>query len=226
MLLFEISRALLELDMGLKGDLSISEAMETLTEALYDDRVPRSWAARAWPSLQPLAAWLVNLRDRSRQLAEWAVDLVTPKVTWLSGLFNPQAFLTAVMQATARKNEWPLDKLVTVVEVTRRALEDVETATRDGAYIHGLFLEGARWDISAGVLDDAQVKQLYPPMPVILIKAVTQEKAAALYDVYQCPVYQTEMRGPTYVFDAGLRTKANPAKWTLAGVALIMDVSS
>ena len=66
--------------------------------ALYDDRVPESWASRAWPSLRPLASWLVNVLDRYKQLESWTSDLATPKVTWLSGLFNPQAFLTAVMQ--------------------------------------------------------------------------------------------------------------------------------
>ena len=57
--------------------------------------------------------------QRQRQLdAEWTAAMTTPKVTWISGLFNPQAFLTAVMQVTARKNELPLDKLATVVEVS------------------------------------------------------------------------------------------------------------
>ena len=46
-LLFEMGRSLLELDSGLKGDLSVSEAMEGLMRALYDDRVPASWASRA-----------------------------------------------------------------------------------------------------------------------------------------------------------------------------------
>ena len=44
-------RALSTSDLGLKGDLSISEPMETLMLALYDDKVPETWAARAWPSL-------------------------------------------------------------------------------------------------------------------------------------------------------------------------------
>jgi len=144
-------------------------------------------------------------------------------VTWLSGLFNPQAFLTAVMQVAARKNEWPLDKLTTVVDVTKKGIEEITAATREGAYIHGLFLDGARWDLSAGVLDDAQMKELYPPMPVILVKAATQDKAADSRDIYQCPVYQTQVRGPTFVFAAGLRTKASPAKWCLAGCALLME---
>lgn len=42
--------------------------------------------------------------------------------------------------------------------------------------------------------------------------------------VYQCPVYKTESRGATYVFTAQLKTKLPPAKWILAGVALILDV--
>jgi len=41
---------------------------------------------------------------------------------------------------------------------------------------------------------------------------------------YQCPVYMTVARGATYVFTAQLKTKFNPDKWVLAGVALIMDV--
>jgi len=223
-LLFEMRRSLVELDMGLKGDLSVSEAMESLMRALYDDKVPESWASRAWPSLRPLGSWLHDMLARQRQLSEWTGELATPKVTWISGLFNPQAFLTAVMQVTARKNEWPLDKLATVVDVTKKtAVEEVEGATRDGAYIHGLYVEGARWDVGAGGLEDAVMKQLYPPMPIILVKAATQDKMEAR-DIYPCPVYKTQQRGPTFVFTAGLRTKAGAAKWILAGVALILDV--
>jgi len=197
--------------------------METLMGSLYNDKVPGTWAAAAWPSLRPLASWLVNMIARHRQLAEWSAELAAPKVTWISGLFNPQAFLTAVMQVTARKNEWPLDKLAVVVDVTKKTLEEVEGSTRDGALVHGLYLEGARWDVAGGTLDDAHLKELYPPMPVVLIKAATQDKNEGR-DVYACPVYQTQSRGPTWVFTAGLRTKAAASKWVLAGVALLMDV--
>jgi dynein heavy chain len=222
-LLFEMKRSLGELDMGLRGDLSITESMEALMNALYDDKVPATWANRAYPSLRALAPWLFNMLERQKQLEAWTADLATPKVTWLSGLFNPQAFLTAVMQVTARKNEWPLDKLVTVVEVSKKAESEVEAA-RDGAYTNGLFMEGARWDAAAGVIDDAIMKQLYPQMPLILIKAATAGKDEAR-DIYACPVYMTQDRGPTFVFTAGLKSKAPPIKWVLAGVALLMDCS-
>jgi len=225
LLLFEMGRSLLELDSGLKGDLSVSEAMESLVRALYDDRVPDSWASRAWPSLRPLGSWLTDMLHRQRQLAEWAVAMATPKVTWISGLFNPQAFLTAVMQVTARKNAWALDKLATVVEVSKKMGPDEVDggATRDGAYIHGLYVEGARWDVGGGTLEEAVIKQLYPPMPVVLVRAATQDKMEAR-DIYPCPVYMTQQRGPTFVFTAGLKTKASATKWVLAGVALILDV--
>jgi dynein heavy chain len=52
-----------------------------------------------------------------QQLVEWTAELGVPKVVWLSGLFNPQSFLTAVMQTTARRNDWPLDKTVILTEV-------------------------------------------------------------------------------------------------------------
>lgn len=44
------------------------------------------------------------------------------------------------------------------------------TAPRDGAYVNGLFMEGARWDTQGGVIMDSRLKELFPPLPVINIK--------------------------------------------------------
>ena len=68
----------------------------------------------------------------------------------VTGLFNPQSFLTAIMQQMARKNEWPLDKMTLQCDVTKKAREDIGSAPREGAYTHGLFMEGARWDSQTG----------------------------------------------------------------------------
>lgn len=67
-----------------------------------------------------------------------------PATIWLGGFFNPQSFLTAIMQQTARKNEWPLDKMCLMTDVTKKQKEDFNSAPREGAYVHGLFMEGAR----------------------------------------------------------------------------------
>lgn len=147
-----------------------------------------------------------------------------PKVVWLSGLFNPQSFLTAVMQTTARRNDWPLDKTVVVTEVTKKQPDQIESASRDGAFIHGLTLEGCRWDDKAGVMEDSKPKELFCPMPVILVKAVTADKAE-MKDTYQCPVYTTEARFREEVFTAQLKSKNTWIHWTLRGVCLFLDVA-
>jgi len=62
-------------------------------------------------------------------------------------------------------------------------------------------------------------------MPVVNCRAAPlQTDAKKEQGLYMCPVYKTETRGATYVFTAQLKTKHNPSKWTLAGVALILDV--
>jgi dynein heavy chain len=224
-LLSEIHASLAELGLGLKGDLTMSASMELLMGCIYDDRTPDKWEKKAYPSLRPLASWILDLKRRADKLHEWSGDLQLPKVTWLSGLFNPQSFLTAVMQTAARRLDWPLDRTVTMTEITKKQVDDIQAASRDGAFISGPVLEGARWDDKSGpgTLEDSRPKELYAAMPVIQLKAVTADKAD-VKDNYSCPVYKTTMRGPTYVFTAQLRTKAPASKWVLGGVALIMDV--
>ncbi len=46
------------------------------------------------------------------------------------------------MQTTARRNEWPLDKMCISVEVTKKTKDDLGAAPREGAYTCGMFIEG------------------------------------------------------------------------------------
>ena len=48
----------------------------------------------------------------------------------------------AIMQTTARKHEWPLDKMCLTVDVTKKTKEDYGHPPREGAYLHGLLMEG------------------------------------------------------------------------------------
>ena len=59
-------------------------------------------------------------------------------------------------------------------------------------------------------------------MPVMMIKAITQDKKSTLI-CYECPIYKTRQRGPTYVWTFDLKTKGSPSKWVLAGVALLLQ---
>ncbi|XP_062706419.1 dynein beta chain, ciliary-like [Aedes albopictus] len=127
------------------------------------------------------------------------------------------------MQQTARKNEWPLDKMCLSCDVTKKFKEDISAPPREGAYVNGLYMEGARWDINIGSIASSQLKELFPQMPVIFIKAITQDKQETK-NIYECPVYKTRDRGPTYVWTFNLKSKENPAKWTLGGVCLLLQV--
>ena len=50
--------------------------------------------------------------------------------------------------------------MVLVTDVLKKLPDQIETVAREGWYITGLYLEGARWDFSAGVLEDAELKGL------------------------------------------------------------------
>ncbi|NXK40473.1 DYH17 protein, partial [Piprites chloris] len=218
----EIRRSLKELDLGLQGELTITSEMEELANALFYDSIPESWTRHAYPSLLSLGTWYADLLLRIRELEVWATDFVLPATVWLAGFFNPQSFLTAIMQSTARKKQWPLDKMCLATEVTKKTREDITFPPREGSYVHGLFMEGARWDVASGSIADALLKELTPTMPVISLRAIPVDRVDTT-NIYECPVYKTRMRGPTYVWTFNLKTKEKAAKWVLAGVALLLE---
>ena len=197
--------------------------MENLQNSLFLDQVPSSWNARAYPSLHGLSAWFADLLLRIKELENWTSDFQMPAAIWLAGFFNPQSFLTAIMQSMARKNEWPLDKMCLQCDVTKKSREDFSSPPREGAYVHGLFMEGARWDVQTGTIQEARLKELSPPVPVIFIRAIPVDKQD-IRNMYECPVYKTRERGPTFVWTFNLKTKEKPAKWVIAGVALLLSV--
>jgi len=220
-----IRTSLATLKMGFDGKLTMSEAMERLETELSLDKVPTAWTKLAWPSLRALGAWKFNLTARIVQLNEWVSNpMEIPKVTWLGGLVNPQSFLTAVRQQTAQRNLLELDRLTIQTEVTKRMTEEVDAPSRDGAFISGLFMQGARFDIAGGVVDKSRPREMYCEMPVINVKSIPVDKLD-LKNIYECPVYKTSQRGPTYVFSAQLKTKSPAARWVMAGVCLVFDVT-
>ena len=131
--------------------------------------------------------------------------------------------LLAVTQATAQSQGLELDKLSLITEVTRKvAVEEVTTSAKEGTYIIGMYVEGAAWSAAHATLESSKPREMFSPLPVINIRPAVVEK----YDqaTYRCPVYKTQQRGSTYVFSLQLKTKLDKGKWTLAGVAAIMDV--
>lgn len=124
-LIREIKRSLRELLLGLKGELTITTEMERLDYALFYDHVPESWTNLAYPSMLGLQSWFSDLLHRIRELSLWLNDFKLPCSIWLGGLFNPQSFLTAIMQESARKHDLPLDRMCLACEVTKKDVDSI-----------------------------------------------------------------------------------------------------
>ena len=205
--------------------MTISKEMDIIQDALYFDQVPNAWAIRAYPSLYSLGQWYCDLLSRIRGLESWVIDFKLPCPVWIGGLFNPQSFLTAIMQTTARKNELPLDKMILIIDETKR-LDEIGAQTMmglSGAFCSGFFLEGARWDCRENQLVESKLKEITQSMPVWLIKAVPLDRRNDI-TVYECPVYKTKLRGSTYVWTFNLKTRENPLNWIIGGVCLLLQV--
>jgi len=101
-LISTIRTSLEDLDAGLKGQLNITDDMEALAAKMYLNLQPDIWVKYAYFSLKDLLSWWEDLLMRIAQLEEYQDELIPPKSLWISGMFNPMSFLTAIMQATAR----------------------------------------------------------------------------------------------------------------------------
>jgi len=160
-----------------------------------------------------------------------------PSSLWLSGTFNPMAFITAVMQTTARKRGWALDNVVTFTDPTTMDWEEAECQPEDGAFIHGMFIEGARWDRDSGEIRESFLRDLTPQMPIIHLMAI-EASSVNLSGYHDTPCYYVSQRGGgpppgSFVFFTTLKTSETTLKgqygvysfkWVLAGVGLLLQI--
>jgi len=118
-----------------------------------------------------------------------------------------------------------LNKTVIYTDVQKKMYWEAdlpELSRTAGALVFGFQVEGARWDLNSG-LEESFPKTTFSIVPVVNCNAkIATDKEDK--SVYKCPVYKTIDRMNTYVFEAQLKTKHPPAKWIIAGVAMILDV--
>ncbi|XP_060531534.1 dynein axonemal heavy chain 1-like [Cylas formicarius] len=223
-LLSVIEHTLYDLLKALKGLAVMSEALEKMSLSLFSNIVPELWTVKAYPSLKPLGAWVIDLKARIHFLNKW-VETEIPPIFWISGFYFPQAFLTGTLQNFARKYAVSIDTINFAFEVLSYF---PDKRPKDGCCISGLFLEGARWNASKQILDESNPKDLYTEMPVIWLKP--EEHHVKPPDVYDCPVYKTLTRAgvlsttghsTNYVLAIELPCQKPEHHWVKRGVALI-----
>ena len=193
-LLGSLHSMLRQLVLAMQGLVSITPLLETVMEALLDFKVPKAWS-KCYPSMKPLAAWMRDLAERAEAFEAWISDAL-PRVFWLPSFTYPSGFLTALLQTSARKNGIAIDTLSWEFPIVNQDPSSITQYAKDGAYIRGLFLEGARWDPDIKSLNDSRPKQLFTSMCVIHMMPI-KDRVAPSGGVYRCPVYKVLSRRGT-----------------------------
>ncbi|KAH9113497.1 hypothetical protein AeMF1_012304 [Aphanomyces euteiches] len=184
------------LQRALKGLVVMSADLETMSNCIFNQKVPPGWERKAYPSLKALNPWVDELLERLRFLTHWINDGI-PAVFWLSGFFFPQGFLTGTLQNHARGFNIPIDTLSWDFIMVPEPLEAIKTKPqKGGCYTYGLFIEGARWDMHAYSLADPIPKELFSKMPVMHLMPV-KHREAFKSGIYRCPVYKILTRTGT-----------------------------
>tara|TARA_A100001015_G_scaffold318620_1_gene439042 strand:- start:2088 stop:4487 length:2400 start_codon:yes stop_codon:yes gene_type:complete len=219
-----------ELIRALKGLVVMSGELEKTADAIYNNQVPSMWESKGYPSLKPLASWVVDLQKRLGFVQDW-LDNGAPKSFWLSGFYFPQAFLTGVKQNFARKFVMPVDTIgynYNMLEID--SPEEVEDRPEDGCYVYGMFSEGAKWNKQQKSLVDPKPKELYSSMPMMWFEP-KQHRQQPETGIYVCPLYKILTRKGTlsttghstnFVMQVEIPSSVPEEKWVNGGVAMFL----
>jgi hypothetical protein len=225
-LLRVIKDSLRQLENGLKGLIVMGEDLELLTRSILANKIPELWRQSSYPSILTLRNYIDDLVGRVRFLDDW-IRIGRPALFKLSAFYHPEEFLTAVLQAYARKHSVPFDSLTwtsSIVEADPTKL----SPPSDGVYLEGLFLEGAKWE--NGKLADCGATELISVLPIVYL-CPRAEKAQVHEGFYECPVYRTQNRGtgaldlPNYIMSLYLSSgQVSPDHWIQRSVAVFITV--
>jgi len=216
---------------AVKGLVVMTDDLESVGKGLFMNMVPDGWGSVGFLSLKPLTAWYKDLNQRVSFFNRW-YDQGHPICFWISGLFFPQAFFTAVKQNFARANKFAIDRIdydVDVRDDCKLDGSDLTEPPKAGCFMWGLFLEGFKWDDKMHMLAPWDPKVLFVPMPVVLFKPELDWKGKK--GVYMCPVYKVLSRKGTlsttghstnFVRDMAVPCKEDPGLWIRAGVAAFL----
>ncbi|XP_052828077.1 dynein axonemal heavy chain 3 [Octopus bimaculoides] len=221
-----------EIQKAIYGLVVMSAKLERIVNSMIVGKVPAVWAEKSYPSLKPLGSYVSDLLARIQFFNHW-ISEGQPTVFWISGFYFTQSFLMGVMQNYARSHKIPIDHLTLSFRIMKQEHE-MPSKPITGAYINGLFLEGACWCRQAGILSEALPKVLYDLMPIIWIKPVKKEEFQA-EENYQCPVYKTSARrgnlsttghSTNYVLTIQLPSNRDEDYWINQGVALLCQLDN
>ena len=85
-LLRTVKGSLKNIKLAIKGEVVMSSELEEVGSSLIDNKIPASWAKVSYPSMKPLAAYIVDMVERLVFMKKW-IEEGAPVTFWLSGFF-------------------------------------------------------------------------------------------------------------------------------------------
>ncbi len=230
-ILLNVLRASLEqLEKGIKGLVLISPELEAVLSSLFENKVPKSWSF-AYFSLKGLATWMRDLSERYAFLSNWAIKTM-PHCFWIGAFTYPTGFTTSLLQRYSRRGGAPsIDKLEFDFIPIGKQVKDITEPAKDGSYITGLYLEGAKWNFEKMCLMEPEVMELTVLMPVIQFKPI-QKRVKPPQNVYECPCYYYPIRQGTvdkdsFMLKIDLKLGEQNADFCVKrGTALVMSLAA
>lgn len=229
-----VRKSLENLKKAIVGLVVMSPDLDAVAGDMFIGAIPEMWKDCSYPSLKPLGGYVADLIDRLKFLIDWIAN-GPPTISWISGIFFTQSFLTGALQNYARQHKFPIDTIKFDFEFMKEgAVTQKSKKPADGVYIQGLFFEGARFDDDTLLLAESLPKVLFTPAPVIWLKPM-QSKELVMFPHYRCPVYREASRrgilattghSSNFVMYIRVPTDIASEHWTLRGVAMITQLSN
>ena len=231
-LLNKLRSTLAEIQRAIKGLSVMSVDLEMMYKSFVINQVPQLWSNVAYPSLKPLASWVLDLHARIKFMNSW-LTLGTPDVFPLPALFFPQGFLTGVLQTHARKYLISINSLKFTYKIVEPAAAGDENTQKDhdGVFVSGLWMEGMRWETDRGQIADPNPGEMFSLLPNMHFLPAAGVKK--MPNTYVCPVYKISTRqgqlsttgiSTNFVCAIDLPTSEHEDVWIMRGAACLCNL--
>ena len=95
-LIITIISSLKDIKKAIKGEVLLSNDLESALAFMIDGKVPGMWMGKSYPSLKPLGGYIKDLKERIEFFQNW-VDTTIPAYFWINRFFFTHGFLTGAL---------------------------------------------------------------------------------------------------------------------------------